>query len=376
MSIPVINQISDNVGYIDFELPSKSGKITKCRVVNAYGPTTPTAADKDAVKIVDGVKYVGGKQIVKKYYSELSAAVSVPKNYELFVCGDMNAKIGKLSQSDIELGISNHVGKYCIGTRNPNGSKLLDFVIFNDLFVTNTAFKHKSRHLTTREGRVKDWSDPNSNKSKPFYSMIDYVICRSRFKSTLVNSRAYGGTRVDSDHKLVCGRFQFTNRYLTFPQHTKSVKKFDCNTLSANPDIQIKYSTALSEMIMEKSDECVNGDIDCNTKIDRLVSSLRDVAKEVVGLKPKQTHRDFTNDEEVVKMSDERHKLRMLLKSSNVPADTRSIRTRINKLKNLIKKRLTQLKELRAHELAERIESTDESRRMFEAVRELKTNNM
>ena len=117
--ITVINQISDNVAYIELELPSKSGKVTKCRVVNAYGPTTPTAADKKAVKIIDGVRYTGGKAIVKKYYhdySELSTAISVPKNYELFLCGDFNAKIGKLSKSDIELGVSDHVGKFCIGT--------------------------------------------------------------------------------------------------------------------------------------------------------------------------------------------------------------------------------------------------------------------
>ena len=29
---------SDNIAYIDLELPSKNGKVTKCRVVNAYGP--------------------------------------------------------------------------------------------------------------------------------------------------------------------------------------------------------------------------------------------------------------------------------------------------------------------------------------------------
>ena len=50
------------------------------------------------------------------------------------ICGDFNAKVGKLSKSDIELGISDHVGKYCIGTRNPNVAKLLDFLIFNDPF--------------------------------------------------------------------------------------------------------------------------------------------------------------------------------------------------------------------------------------------------
>ena len=51
--------------------------------------------------------------------------------------------------------------------------------------------------------------------------MIDFVVCRSRFRSTLVNARAYGGTRKGSDLKLVCARFQFRNRQIltfAFPQ--------------------------------------------------------------------------------------------------------------------------------------------------------------
>ena len=55
--------------------------------------------------------------------------------------------------------------------------------------------------------------------------MIDFVVCRSRFRSTLVNARAYGGTRKGSDLKLVCARFQFRNRQIltfAFPQRAKA----------------------------------------------------------------------------------------------------------------------------------------------------------
>ena len=73
----------------------------------------------------------------------------------------------------IDAGMLNHVGKYGIGRRNPNGEALLDFVLDNDLFVCNTAFQHSSRHLTTRKGSIRDWSKPNTNKSRPYYSQID-----------------------------------------------------------------------------------------------------------------------------------------------------------------------------------------------------------
>ena len=115
-------------------------------------------------------------------------------------------------------------------------------------------------------------------------------------------------------------------------------------------------------------------DTECNLRVDSLIKCIKDAAKDTVGIKPKQVHRDYTNDAEIAEMSEERHKLRMLLLSSNAPADTRIIRTKMNLLKNTIAKRLVSVKELRAQELADRIESTDESRRMFEAVRELKCN--
>ena len=358
--VTVIHQISDRVAYLELNIPSRSGQCTRCRVVNAYGPTSPSVRDNPV--------------IADMFYRDLRVAMSAPKNYELFICGDLNSKIGKLSKSDIDLGVSNHVGKFAIGTRNENGSNLLEFLIEHDLFLANTAFQHKSRHLTTRTGRIKDWSDPSSNKSKPFYSMIDYVICRRRFKSTLVDSRSYGGTQVDSDHKVVVARFQFKNRHLTFPKYAKSDPKFDCNLLAANPDIQMKYSTKLSASIQERAVNSDVNDTECNLRVDSLIKSIKNAAKDTVGMKPKQVHRDYTNDAEIAKMSEERHTLRMLLLSSNAPADTRIIRTKINLLKNNIAKRLVLVKELRAQELADRIESTDESRRMFEAVRELKSN--
>ena len=141
----------------------------------------------------------------------------------------------------------------------------------------NTAFRHKSRHLTTRTGWVKDWADPSSNQSKSFFSMSDFVVCRHRFISTLVTLMP--GLMValkDSDHKLVCARFQFRNRHLTFPQRAKSDYKFDCNTLSANPAIQVMYSTKLSELIKKRSAEDENyEDAECNARMDNLVSSIK-----------------------------------------------------------------------------------------------------
>ena len=114
---------------------------------------------------------------------------------------------------------------------------------------------------------------------------------------------------------------------------------------------------------------------DCNIRGDNLVTSLKNAAKKVLGVKKRDKPRDFCNDAEIVKMADERHRLINNLHSSNQSADRSVLRTQINKLKNTITKRLKYLKDQSAEQLAIQITSTDESRRMFEAVKELKNHN-
>ena len=97
----------------------------------------------------------------------------------------------------------------------------------------------------------------------------------------------------------------------------------------------------------------------------------QNTAQEVVGEKPKIQTKHHTSDPIVVVMSDERHKLMGQL-NSNTWRDRTELRSKINKLKNEIKKRLKYLKEQRANSIAEEINSTDDCRRMFEAVKLLK----
>ena len=292
--ITEIKQISTNVAYVDFVVQSRNGQPVKCRVVNAYDPTSP-AAEKSP-KLRD------------EFYEELTCAIDAPKNYELFVCGDFNSRIGKLTLDDIDNGISRHVGKYGIGKRNVNGEHLLSFVIDHDLFICNTAFKHSSRHLTTRTGYIKDYnnSDPNVHKTVPFYSMIDYVICRSRFKGTLVDSRAFGGTTTNSDHKLVAAKFRFQDRHLTFIKRSKTEPVYEVSSLSSREEIQRAFSQQVSRNISNDSTTLCDPQTDCNTKVDMLVSSLKSAADKVMGLKRRQKPRDYSNDIEIAEMSQQR----------------------------------------------------------------------
>ena len=300
--VTATHQVSSNVAYIDISLPSKNGKHTNCRIVNAYGPTNPSA--EASPKLRDD------------FYDELTSAIDIPKNYELFICGDFNSKIGNLTNDDLDNGVNRFVGKYGIGKRNENGSSLLSFIIDNDLFLCNTAFQHKSRHLNTRIGYIRDPN--NADNTIPYYRMIDYIICRCRFKKTLVNSRAYGGTSTDSDHKLVGATFRFQDRHLTFRKPATSLPVYDVSLLTSCRDVQTSFSQQVSKTISASQhlSTVPTSVTDCNTRMDNLVASVKSAADKIIGQKIRGKPRDYCNDIEIVTMSNNRHKLLQKLKQS------------------------------------------------------------
>ena len=190
--------LSDRVAYLDVKLPARNGSFTNCRFVNVYCPHSKITS-KSPHKL-------------KQFYDQVNTATNVPARWELFILGDFNSKLGKRTYEDVDCGFGRYMGRYGNGTRNDNGESLLNFIIDNDLFATNTSFKHKSRHVTTYTGWTKDWSaGRRSAKTKPFYSQIDYILCRTRSKVMLQDARSFAGTIVDSDHKVVVTKIDLAN---------------------------------------------------------------------------------------------------------------------------------------------------------------------
>ena len=86
-------------------------------------------------------------------------------------------------------------GAHGTGIRNNSGQRLLEFCSANDLLVTNTGFRHHLRRKTT-------WISPNGRTKNE----IDYIMIRSRFKSSALNCRAYPKADCGSDHNIVAAR--------------------------------------------------------------------------------------------------------------------------------------------------------------------------
>ena len=71
-----------------------------------------------------------------------------------------------------------------------------DFCAFNKLKITNSFYRHKDIHKFAWEARGTK-------------SVIDYIIINDRLKSNIEETRVFRGREIDSDHKLVEGKFKF-----------------------------------------------------------------------------------------------------------------------------------------------------------------------
>ena len=319
--IKCYNCISDRVAYLDLEIPTKSGNPRRCRVINAYGHTQ-----------VNCNKH---PQKRDHFYKCLRKAASIPSSWELYVLGDFNSRLGKLSLSDIVFGYNDFMGMYASGKRNSNGEHLLSFLVDKKLFACNTSFQHPVRHITTRTGYIKDFTAPiNSHRTIPYYSQIDYILCRHRYKKLLVNSRSYGGTHIKSDHKIVVAQFSFSVSHLVYPKH-KPRKHFDVTILISDTQAKNNYNDTLHDILCDCP---VNPNPE--EELNNLFKSVPDAAEKSLGYLQTQRPKNFCNDREIRAMSDKK-KLLQARQNQNKNSEDRSlVCTQINRIQNDIHKRI------------------------------------
>ena len=121
-------------------------------IINVYAPTA--ALIKKDNSILDDL------------YLDLSNLLNEQKSCSTMtiLAGDFNAKVDKRKHTDI-----NFLGKFSRGRTNNSGKTLIDFCSINHLFISNSAFQHPARHITTWESQIKV-----DNKLVKVYNQIDY----------------------------------------------------------------------------------------------------------------------------------------------------------------------------------------------------------
>ena len=219
-------------------------------IICAYAPTlTSTAEEKDA------------------FYESLNAAVSsVPESEQLFVLGDLNARVGADQESWPEC-----LGLFGVGKLNENGQRLLELCAYHGLCVTNTYFSVKKRHRVS-------WCHPRSKH----WHQLDLVITRRSSLSCISVTRAYHSADCDTDHSMVGSTVRLAPR-ATHRNKSSRRPRLDLAKTKL-PSLRDQYLTSVEECHQRRLDP---------VGVDETWSSLRDVlyepAVEVFG---KTTWRD------------------------------------------------------------------------------------
>ena len=186
-------------------------------VISVYAPTLQSSEEeKDA------------------FYGELQSTLDdIHRSDILVVAGDWNARTGPCDDS------TRHVlGKFGLGQRCENGTRLVSFAGFNRLCVCNTKFQHPKRHLLT-------WYSNDGRTA----NQIDYILIRSRWMSSVEDCRVYRGAEAGnaggSDHMLVRARVRL---HLKTQRRRKRKKRLNLASLSEESTIQALERTLNNEL--------------------------------------------------------------------------------------------------------------------------------
>ncbi|XP_076029115.1 uncharacterized protein LOC143017963 [Oratosquilla oratoria] len=159
----------------------------KCNVNRHF--KTPTIK-----RIYDEESFSGfGRNVDEKeeFYESLQATIdSYPQKENLIVLGDLNGHVGVNRH-----GIEDIIGAFGIGDSNPDGERIVEFCIRNQMAIMNTFFNHRPEHKWT-------WYRWNAEREEYSQkSMIDLVLT-SR-KSLVHDVKAFPSLSLDSDHRVV-----------------------------------------------------------------------------------------------------------------------------------------------------------------------------
>ena len=120
------------------------------------------------------------------FWQDLDGLIERVSKQERIVLGaDLNRHVGKGNIGNAEI-----MGRCGAGTRNKEGSMVVDFAKIMDLAIVNTYFKKKNKHRMTYK---------SSGKSTP----VDYVICRRRNLKEMYDCKVMVNECVAKQHRMV-----------------------------------------------------------------------------------------------------------------------------------------------------------------------------
>ena len=234
-----------------------------------------------------------------------------------------------------------------------------------NLFITNSAFAHPSRHITTWTGHRQD---PTTGNTVPIYNQIDYIICQRRYKHLSTNARSYGGTILSSDHKIVITTFEldWCKVWRNTKHTTNSRNKTNIANVVNSRDCRNKYQQLLDTRLSE-----INLDNNTPNETWQMVRrAIVDTAQETLG-EIKRTRPNRTPDESISKLSTQQKQLRIKIDNTRDKQQKLKLKKERNETLHQIRKRVQDLRNAELDKKADSIANAKSDDAMFSAVKAL-----
>ena len=194
------------------------------------------------------------------------AAEKLNNKQELMVLGDLNARVG----NNIETA-GGVIGKEGETTISPNGERLIDFCLKNNMKIANTFFPHKNIHKYTRV------NDERNEKS-----IIDYAIVSSSLFYSTMDIKVNRGAEIFSDHHLLIAKMRLLTEESKQKGKQKRTTKPKIEELK-KPEVKQMYQDRIKRFITEKQIEVSNNTIEINWQLYK--EALTSCMDEVCGRK-------------------------------------------------------------------------------------------
>ena len=241
-----INYINERLLEINIDLKGKSVKL-----IIAYGPNEDAA-----------------KEHIDAFYNELQIVIDRTKtNQEVMILGDLNARVGNNAESCCGV-----IGKEGENTVSPNGERLIDLSIRNNMKIANTFFKHKDAHKWTRV--VEERGER---------SIIDYIIVSNSLFYSTQDVRVKRGAEIYSDHYLVLAKMSILPKAKDSTKNMSKRTKLRVEKLRED-DTKTKYQKTIKTYIETKLNEAENSE-DIESVWEDYKEMIIKSAREVCGIK-------------------------------------------------------------------------------------------
>ena len=199
-------------------------------------------------------------------------------------------------------------------------------------------------------------------ENEPPAAKAGYGPGRQSNKSLLTDSRAYAGTLLDSDHRLLIAQLDLSRLYYVWSEIAQppSAKHARYNTeqLASGP-LRTQYRDAVSESLPE-----VNPTMSARQKWDLLKGTLKSAAETTIGRTevPRQKNPHYRDK---AAMSETQCKLRLQINNTKNPARKQELKQQRNRILHAQRRRARDNASVRLDHLASEVERLHDGAKMF-----------